>query len=134
MRLGVYALASVDRSVLLTQLADTEPEPGAWTLPGGGVTWGEHPIGALHRELYEETGLRGDVDAMVGINSHIFDRRGEPDRPPLHAVRLVYRMTVRGEPRVVEEGGSTKAAAWHPLDSLDGLDVVDLVTWALDHA
>ena len=134
MRLGVYALASDGDSVLLTQLSDTEPEPDAWTLPGGGVDWGEHPIDALHRELYEETGLRGDVEAMVGINSHIFDRRHDPDLPPLHAVRLVYRMTVRGEPNVVEQDGSTKAAAWHPLDALDDLDLVDLVVWALEHA
>lgn len=134
MRLGAYAFAVADRAILLTQLADTEPEPGSWTLPGGGVAWGEHPIDALHREVYEETGLDGEVKGLLGINSHVFDRHHSPELPPLHAVRLVYRMALDGAPHVVEEGGTTQDAAWHDLDSLDALDVVELVTWALDHA
>ena len=67
MRLSVYALVRDGDLVLLTQVAQAYPGGGLWTLPGGGVDWGEHPIDALHRELYEETGLRGIIHDLLGI-------------------------------------------------------------------
>jgi len=33
------------------------PDAGLWTLPGGGVLWGEHPDQTVFREMEEETGL-----------------------------------------------------------------------------
>lgn len=41
------------RRVLLTCQADPGPD---YQLPGGGIDRGEHPIAALHREVFEETG------------------------------------------------------------------------------
>lgn len=35
-------------------------------LPGGGIDPGEHPIPALHREIYEETGWKVQIDRRLG--------------------------------------------------------------------
>lgn len=52
-RPGVYAILPRDGALLLTYQAEPTPE---FQLPGGGMDPGEHPVHALHREVYEETG------------------------------------------------------------------------------
>ena len=55
--------------ILLARLSAIEVDVGAWTLPGGGVDFGEHPDAAAIRELEEETGLdrrdRGDRGRLL---------------------------------------------------------------------
>lgn len=53
LRPGVYAILPRGGDLLLTHQADPWPEV---QLPGGGIDPGEHPIAALHREVFEETG------------------------------------------------------------------------------
>ena len=52
-RPGVYAILLRDAEILATHQAEPMPEI---QLPGGGIDKGEHPIAALHREVFEETG------------------------------------------------------------------------------
>ncbi|MFZ8941894.1 MAG: NUDIX domain-containing protein [Gemmobacter sp.] len=52
-RPGVYAILLRGSEMLLTHQEAPAPE---FQLPGGGVDPGEHPLPALHREVYEETG------------------------------------------------------------------------------
>jgi len=54
-RPGIYAILVRDGRILLTHQAEPWPE---FQLPGGGIDPGESPIGALHREVCEETGWR----------------------------------------------------------------------------
>ena len=54
-RPGVYAILPRAGDLLLTHQADPFDEI---QLPGGGIDPGEHPITALHREVFEETGWR----------------------------------------------------------------------------
>jgi hypothetical protein len=84
--------------------------------------------------LYEETGLKGSVQDLLVINSHVFPRHESRGLPALHAVRLIYRMSASGSPRVVEEGGTTSAVAWHPLKEIEYLSRVDLVDIGMEHA
>ena len=63
LRPGVYAILPRAGRLLLTHQAEPWPEP---QLPGGGIDPGEHPIAALHREVFEETGWRIAAPRRLG--------------------------------------------------------------------
>lgn len=62
-RPGVYAVLEGDEQILLTYQATPHHE---FQLPGGGIDPGEHPIAALHREVFEETGWRISSPRRLG--------------------------------------------------------------------
>ncbi|MBN1196176.1 MAG: thiamine phosphate synthase [Candidatus Aminicenantes bacterium] len=43
------------------------PKPGAWCLPGGFLEIDETPQAGCLRELREETGLEGEIDALIHV-------------------------------------------------------------------
>ncbi|WP_432571893.1 NUDIX hydrolase [Kineococcus sp. SYSU DK005] len=118
-RLAAYAVVvSPDDEILLTRLSPLTPSPGRWTLPGGGVDHGEHPLTAAVREVHEETGMDVDVDALVDIGSeHFTGRSPRGVLEDFHAVRLLVTATARQvrDPRVLDVGGSTDLGSWVPL-------------------
>lgn len=122
-RVSVYALALHEDRVLLTQLAPYCTRGGSWTLPGGGIDHGEQPVEALVREVYEETGLAATDPELL----HAMSYSETTDRGLYMAVQLVYRVPLRGTPRVVEVGGSTADVAWVPLAAVHERPVVPLV-------
>lgn len=62
-RPGVYAVLLDGNNVLTTHQAEPIPE---YQLPGGGIDPGEHPIMALHREVFEETGWKIAISRRLG--------------------------------------------------------------------
>jgi 8-oxo-dGTP diphosphatase len=131
-RVAAYAVIIRDDQVLLSRLADYLSPTERWTLPGGGIEFGEHPRDAVVREVHEETGL----DARVGEQAWIDSALISGESGERHAVRIVYDGWVGPDapaPRVVETDGSTVDARWHPLDDvLSGrVPVVKLVGDAL---
>lgn len=62
-RPGAYAILLRGSEMLVTFQADPEPEIQC---PGGGIDPGEHPIAALHREVYEETGWSISTPRRIG--------------------------------------------------------------------
>jgi 8-oxo-dGTP diphosphatase len=134
-RVAAYAVILRDDRILLSRLAPYLAPTERWTLPGGGIDFGEHPRDAVVREVYEETGLHAEVGEHAWIDSALI--AGRSDDSKRHAVRIVYDGWVgpdAPEPRVVETDGSTVDAAWHLLDDvLEGrVPVVQLVRDALD--
>ena len=131
-RLGAYAICRDDDGrVLLARCSDGEPEPGAWTLPGGGVEWGEHPDDAVVRELEEETGLRGAPGRVLGIYSRAWLRSPERPRPPFQHVGIVYEVReFTGEARA-EVDGTTDACGWFAREDLAGIRLVDLAAFGV---
>jgi ADP-ribose pyrophosphatase YjhB (NUDIX family) len=130
-RIGVYGLAVTDGAVLLARLGPVEAEVGAWTLPGGGLDWGEHPVEGLEREFVEETGLHPIVLQPLGIHSFVVSSaRRKLAGPDIHVAQAVYLVSARGNP-ANEIDGSTDEAEWWPLDRLREVRLVELVEVAL---
>ena len=127
-RLAAYAVVLVDGRVLLTQLSKDTPAPGAWTLPGGGIDPGESPLHAVLREVHEETAHELVDPRLLDVDATHFTGRSPSGRlEDFHGIGVIYRAQVREafEPRVIEVGGSTVAAAWVPLDRLPGVQMSD---------
>ena len=123
-RLAAYAVVLQGDRLLLTQLSQDTPAPGNWTLPGGGIDQGESPLRAVLREVHEETAHELVDPQLLEVDSTHFTGRSPSGRlEDFHGIGVIYRAHVREqfEPRVIEVGGSTAAAAWVPLDRLPGL-------------
>jgi ADP-ribose pyrophosphatase YjhB (NUDIX family) len=129
-RLAAYAWCEAGDCVLLVRVAPGEPGAGQWILPGGGLDFGEDPAGGVLRELGEETGLTGRIDDLVDIRSGVFDPALTRSGHRVHAIAMLYRVTVTGGELRDEVDESSDRAAWVPLHELDALPATDLLRWA----
>jgi 8-oxo-dGTP diphosphatase len=133
-RLAAYGVIRRGDEVLLCRIAPAYPAAGEWTLPGGGIEFGESPDAAVVREVEEETGLVAQITGTPTILSHRGTWPARPGRPrPViyHHLRFVYPMEATGGTERVEVGGSTDLFGWFAPDELDGLPIVGLVSMAL---
>ena len=132
-RLGSYAVC-LDREerILLCRLATNEPEPGAWTLPGGGVDFGEHPDDAVVRELREESGFDGAIAGLEGVYSHVYRDSPYADGADLHFLGVLYRVDITGGELTEEIDGSTDLCAWFRRDEIHDVPLVGLARFAID--
>ena len=115
-RPGVYAILLRGDDILLTHQAEPDNE---FQLPGGGIDPGEHPLPALHREIYEETGWRVEIARKLGVYRR-FTYMPEYDKwaekvCSIYLARPVLRL---GPPL---EAGHT--AVW--MSAMDGLQMLD---------
>lgn len=130
-RPGAYAVIVEDERILLSRLTATDE---LWTLPGGGIDFGEPPLVALRREMYEETGLDYTPGPLLSIGSRHFTGRAPDGRlEDFQGLRLIYAggVPVDRPPQVMEVDGSTEEAAWVPLAALERLNVSRTVHEAL---
>jgi 8-oxo-dGTP pyrophosphatase MutT (NUDIX family) len=129
-RVAAYALCTDGDAILLSRIAQgaTAFSDGKWTLPGGGVEFGEDPRDAAVRELSEETGIIGAIDSLADVDSwtaEFIDPR-DGQATDFHAIRILYRVRVIGGELRPEVSGTSDACAWIAADALDGLPLVDL--------
>ena len=125
--------------VLLVQFSARGFHTGSWSLPGGGLGHGESPRPALEREVREECGVSCTVGELLAVHDEAFSGTAPSGRfEDFHAVLLIFAATVDpdAEPRVVEVGGTTEAAAWVPVADVRArkLPVLDAVLHALEAA
>lgn len=59
-----------DKGWILLVQRSVEPQKGLWCLPGGFIELGESPESAALRELYEETGLTGQIHKLLGVTTN----------------------------------------------------------------
>jgi ADP-ribose pyrophosphatase YjhB (NUDIX family) len=129
-RVAAYNVCVDDTGRLLVcRLSNITERPGWWTLPGGGIDFGEHPEAGALRELTEETGLVGRIVELLAVDSLQRTIRGDPRLDgdvEYHAVRIIYRTEiVDGELRD-ETDESTDQAAWFTREDLASLPLVEL--------
>lgn len=121
-RVAAYALVTRDASVLLTRISARGHHAGEWTLPGGGVQHGEHPVDTVAREVAEECGVAASVDGLLTVHDVHFDGTAPSGRhEDFHGIHVVYRASVAddAEPYVAEAGGTTDAVGWVSRDDIE---------------
>lgn len=134
-RLAAYGLCrdNADRILLTRFVEEGHPDSGLWTMPGGGMEWGEHPSDTAIRELEEETGLRALLGPILGVFSLWLDAIEAVSGRPGHVVGLVYEVEeFEGELRTTFDAGTTDAVGWFSIDEVRSLPHVSLVDFVLE--
>jgi 8-oxo-dGTP diphosphatase len=131
-RLAAYGVIRRDGRVLLCRVAPGNLGAGFWTLPGGGLEFGEAPDAAAVREVAEETGLHAAITGPPSIHSDTGSWPFSGGEIRNHQVRFVYPMEIVGGDEDVEVDGSTDAFGWFTPEELGALSVGDLVRRVLE--
>jgi ADP-ribose pyrophosphatase YjhB (NUDIX family) len=133
-RVAAYALCRDDEDRLL--LCHIAPSVGAgdlWTLPGGGLEFGESPARAVVRELREETGYHGEIVALVDVSDRLFtDLVEDGATVRMHAIRIVYDVRITGGDLRDEPDGSTDTCRWMTLDQTARLRLAELARHTIE--
>lgn len=123
-RIGSYGLVLRPGQILLCRIAPrVERWGGWWTLPGGGIDFGEDPEASMVREVREETGLAVRATGVAGLDSLVVPAQNATT----HSLRIVYHTEVVGGELADEVDGSTDLCAWHDIGDVGSLSVVTLV-------
>ncbi len=123
-RVAAYALCRNDGRVLLCHIAPSVGAGDLWTLPGGGLEFGESPSAAVIRELEEETGYTGEVERLLDVSDRLFSDDPATDR--LHAIRIVYGVRITGGTLRDEPDGSTDTCRWLTVEEARRLHLGEL--------
>ena len=120
---AVFHKGETKTEVLLIQRKNP-PFQGGWALPGGFVDMDETLETAVHRELFEETGLKNIVLRQM----HAFSTPGRDPRG--HTISVVFWGMLEDE-QTAKAGDDAQYADWFDLDNLpklafDHKDVVEM--------
>ncbi len=124
---GAYGICVDDDRMLLARIREATPDDGKWTLPGGGLLYGETPDDAVRREVEEETGLLCRVEALLGTSVMTIDRSVAFDGAPMHFVGILYRVRIVGGSLRDEVDGTTDACGWFSREEIATMPLVWLV-------
>ncbi len=114
--LGVGALIFEAGRVLLVERGKP-PLEGCWSLPGGVVETGERLEDAVHREVFEETGLRVGVEKIATVFERIMpDSTGACE---YHYVLIDFYCAIEGG--ALRAGDDSRSVEWFDVDSLCGI-------------
>ena len=128
-RISAYGLISRDEKVLLCRIAPhVTAAAGKWTLPGGGLRFGEDPASALRREVFEETGLSVEEAIIMHVDSELF----EEDASRLHVLRLLYRVRAGDGELTDEVDGSTDLCRWFTPEEAKAIPLVPTARLGLE--
>jgi 8-oxo-dGTP diphosphatase len=130
-RIAAYAIIVRDGAILLARLSDrVKGNTGKWTLPGGGIEFGEDPAHAAVREVKEETGYDVLLRDLLEINNlHVVSPDAEH-----HGIRILYSADIVGGTLTHETDNSTDRCEWIPLDGTAQIPLVDIAQRAVEIA
>ena len=114
-RVRATAILVEDGKILLLQQRVTESSARAWSLPGGGLDFGETLEECLIREMWEETGLTCGIERLLYVCDRIQD-----GRHVLHLTFLAHRLDGELELGYEPEKGANEihAVRFVPFDDI----------------
>lgn len=122
-RVAAYGLVLDDNKILLSRISKELPKwEGQWTLPGGGLFFGEPPEDAMVREVEEETGIIVSPVSIAEIDS-LHDQESNPQ---FHGLRILYHAKYLGGSLKNELEGTSDLAAWFTFAETKQLPLVDI--------
>jgi 8-oxo-dGTP pyrophosphatase MutT (NUDIX family) len=110
-----------NQRLLLIQRTDNEE----WCLPGGKLDAGESMAEACLRELYEETGLLGKIDRILGLYSSPDSVVVYRDGVRRQVVTVTFLVTPQAEARL-EPGAEALDARYFERNEIEDLAVLEL--------
>lgn len=131
-RVGAYAWIERD-GLLLLSLWEGDPARGIpphWSLPGGGVEWGEQIADACVREVAEETGYTIEPGPIVDLVQVYLDP-ADHDGTPIKLLWVLSTATILGGTLTHEVNGSSLRAAWFSREDVAALPRASVLDWAL---
>lgn len=112
-RISAYGLLLRENKLLLCRLSSrVMKSAGHWTLPGGGLDFGESPEHAVVREFSEETGLTVEAGDLRAVDTLADEVNGTK----FHSIRIIYDVHYVSGELQFEQGGTTDACDWFSQD------------------
>ncbi len=130
-RVSAYGLLVKDEKILLCRLSQrVMKSAGHWTLPGGGLDFGESPEVGMVREFAEETGLMVKAGSLVAVDS----LSDEVNGTLFHSIRILYKaIYVSGELQF-EQDGTTDLCEWFTEQQALAQPLIGLSQLGVKHA
>ena len=111
--IGVGGIVIHDNKALLVKLNYGRAANKFWLIPGGFLEAGETLIEAVKREILEETGLKIDVEGVIGVRTMVRNR----DR--LTDLYCVVKCKLLSEPEpLTPQESEISAVQWLPLNEV----------------
>jgi len=117
---GVIAF-NLDGKIALVKRGPTVPAPNKYSVPGGFLDRKETTAEGAMRELKEETGLDGEIEALFHVNDN-------PNRPKEDRQNVDFIYLVKVTSADVKTDWETLSVEWFGKDSLPAED-----DFAFDH-
>jgi len=111
--IGSYGICQDTFGRLLLVRMGRGLDKGKWTLPGGGIEWGEDPDAAMIREMDEETGITDIKNiSLREIYSRAYPACEENSYKAIHHLGIIYDLQLGSFDLRVEQDGATDLCQW----------------------
>lgn len=131
-RVAAYAVIIDAGRILLSWFNGNHRNDPGWTLPGGGVDYGEQMPAAVRREVKEETGYDVEVETITGTYTNPNHRMAYDDGEVRQQFSIAFRARLLGgTPRTSSESSEVE---WLTPEQIEQLEVHPSMRLRLQHA